>query len=428
MNSNNDILVCFCCHGYPLEIAAFWVSINSELKIIEDSYSFLTYSTQLVFIKSIPSLDKSKALICVSDMSNIGYYLIYDINSLQFSDAIKYMDVDGSWASDIQIQYFIQTQEYILSGTKNKQFKIVKFDKNMNIIQNSQSDYDYSLGDECYSLNFYNIVFIPENENYIFIIDSSLSTGIKGRGYLFPDIFKPDEIFPISLDSQSSIIKNPSNIITTILSTDDHSLTMTTIPSVIKTTIISSSITTTIPLIKTTIISSHKISTIPSSLVTKIKSTIPSIKTTIIPSHKISTIPSSLINEIKSTISKIPKTTLIIPKSSFSKNKVYTNLFTTALASESIIKSISKSSHIFTSSYFKISNLIQNSLTTLSSTSPSNSKLISSLFASTHIYPKFSTILSSKNIQSSSDIFPNNTSSSILHYSSSTFPTKKEKQ
>ena len=456
MNSNNDILVCFCCHGYPLEIAAFWVSINSELKIIEDSYSFLVFDTRLVFIKSLSSQDKSKALICLSDMSNIGYYLIYDINSLQFSDAIQYMEVDGSWASDIQIQYFIQTQEYILSGTKNKQFKIVKFDKNMNIIQNSKSDYDYSLGDQCYGLNFYNIVFIPENENYIFIIDSSLSTGVKGRGYLFPDTFKPDEIFPISLDSQSSIINKPSHLITTILSTDNHSLIMTTIPPVIKTTIISSSITTTIPLIKTTIIQphkvstfpsslinktkstiplikttiiqSHKISTIPSSLITKIKSTIPSIKTTIIQPHKISTIPSSLINEIKSTISKIPKTTVIIPTSTFSKNMISTNLFTTTLASESIIKSIPKSSsHIFNSSYFKVSNLIQNSLTTLSSTSPSNSKLISSLFTSTHLSSNFSTILSSINFPDFSDFFKKNMSSSILQYSSSTCPEKEKK-
>ena len=456
MNSNNDILVCFCCHGYPLEIAAFWVSINSELKIIEDSYSFLVFDTRLVFIKSLSSQDKSKALICLSDMSNIGYYLIYDINSLQFSDAIQYMEVDGSWASDIQIQYFIQTQEYILSGTKNKQFKIVKFDKNMNIIQNSKSDYDYSLGDQCYGLNFYNIVFIPENENYIFIIDSSLSTGVKGRGYLFPDTFKPDEIFPISLDSQSSIINKPSHLITTILSTDNHSLIMTTIPPVIKTTIISSSITSTIPLvkttiiqphkvstfpsslinktkstiplIKTTIIQSHKISTIPSSLITKIKSTIPSIKTTIIQPHKISTIPSSLINEIKSTISKIPKTTVIIPTSTFSKNMISTNLFTTTLASESIIKSIPKSSsHIFNSSYFKVSNLIQNSLTTLSSTSPSNSKLISSLFTSTHLSSNFSTILSSINFPDFSDFFKKNMSSSILQYSSSTCPEKEKK-
>ncbi len=80
MNSNiyNDILVCFCCHIYPKEVAVFWVSINSDLEIINDSFSFLSFDLQPKDIKSVSSPDKSKALVVFTDSSNNGHYLIYN--------------------------------------------------------------------------------------------------------------------------------------------------------------------------------------------------------------------------------------------------------------------------------------------------------------------------------------------------------------
>ena len=49
MNSNiyNDILVCFCAHSYPVELASFWVSINSDLEIIDNSFNFVSFESYL---------------------------------------------------------------------------------------------------------------------------------------------------------------------------------------------------------------------------------------------------------------------------------------------------------------------------------------------------------------------------------------------
>ena len=305
MNSNiyNDILVCFCCNIYPKEIAVFWISINSDLEIIDDSFTFLSFDLQTKYIKSVSSPDKSKALVCFSDSSNNGYYLIYNINISELPEAIKYTSVLGNSIYDLSVQYFIRSQEYIFSCHQYLKFKITKFDKNMNIIQNdylnSQSKYNYSLDNKCHSLNIYNFILHPEYENYILIADITLQSTTT-RFYLLNDTFKPDEIFPISLSSQSPIIINPSNIITTIPLTDEHSSFMTTITSVIQTNI-SPSTTNTIPLIKTTKIQSDKIQTIPI----------------------------------------IPKTTVIFPISTFSKSITSRNISSSSISFPKIISSSS---------------------------------------------------------------------------------------
>ena len=88
-----DILECFCFHTYPHEMAAFSINMNSEgLELIDDSLAYLNLDEQGRFIKSIPSPDKSKALIGFSTISSKGYYTIYDSNSSSFSDPVYYMN------------------------------------------------------------------------------------------------------------------------------------------------------------------------------------------------------------------------------------------------------------------------------------------------------------------------------------------------
>ena len=393
------------------------------------------------------SPDKSKALIIFSDPSNSGYYLIYDINSSKFSNAKKCMNIGGNFVSDLSIQYFIRTQEYIFSGNNNnKQFKIVKFDKNLNFIQNENSNdenvYDYSLDENYHTFNFYNIIVIPDYGNYIFIIDGDLEGITAMRGYLFPDAFKPEEIFPITLFSESSIMiipltNNYSSIITTIpfaiktkiLSsiTNELSSSITTTSQSLKISSISSHLTsgikTSIPSTKTTTIQSYVMPTIPSSLINKIKSTISSIKTSIIQSHTISTIPSSLINSINSTYSNIQGVTGFIHTSTFPKNIISIHSFATISTSQMIRKPISKYSQLFTTKYssFPFSSLIQNSLIKIPSISPPTSRL-TSFFSSNHISSNFSTVLAQKTI--SSFLSQKNIYSSILQYTFYNFSEK----
>ena len=222
MNLNNaDILACFCSHGYPLEIAAFKLTINSDLEIIENSFAHLSLSSQSNFIKSIISEDKSKSLIAFSDNDSKGYYTIFDIETMSFTGKVNYMTIRGNYASSILIQYFPRTQEYVLSSNNEREFRIVKFDKNLNRIQknnmNDETTADFTLTNDCYTVNFFNVALFPKYNNYIFIADGNYAGNTTARGYLFPNAYKPDEILP----------EDFSNEMTTISSTLKHSFSST---------------------------------------------------------------------------------------------------------------------------------------------------------------------------------------------------------
>ena len=94
---------------------------------------------------------------------------------------------------------------------------MAKFDKDLNIIENeninSEIESDYSLGDKYYAVNGYCITLIPEYGNYIFIIDGDFDGTTSGRGYLFPNDFKPEEILPNPLMSSFTTNIIPSTTI-----------------------------------------------------------------------------------------------------------------------------------------------------------------------------------------------------------------------
>ena len=217
MNLNNsDILVCFCSHGYPLEIAAFKLTINSDLEIIENSFAYLSLSSQSNFIKSIISEDKSKSLIAFVDNDSKGYFTIFDLIEMSFTQKVNYMTIRGNYASSILIQYFPLTQEYVLASNNEKEFKIVKFDKNFNRIQNDnmndETTADFTLKDDCYGVNFFNVVLFPKYNNYIFISDGNYGGNTTARGYLFPDAYKPDEILQFQEDFTTEMSAIPSTL------------------------------------------------------------------------------------------------------------------------------------------------------------------------------------------------------------------------
>ena len=213
MNSNiyNDILTCFFFDNFPGEIGAFSFYINSTIQLIDDSFSHVEIKEEKRFVKSVTSPDKAKALVCFSSFLNNGYYLKYDINTFKFSEPVLYMTVCGYSFSYIKVNYFSRTQEYIFSCCKyeGREFKMAKFDKNMNIIQNenltNETQHDFILSSSNYAFNIHNIVFIPEYGNYAFIIDANYFGNTTARLYFFPDAFIPNEIFPISYTSLTNI-------------------------------------------------------------------------------------------------------------------------------------------------------------------------------------------------------------------------------
>ena len=396
----NDILTCFFEDYYPGEIGAFSYYINTTIEIIDDSFSHIEMSEGKNVIKSVVSPDKSKALICFSCDNSNGYYLKYDINLLQFySEPVLYTNKCGDFANNLQVYYFSRTQEYIFSCGLNVRnlFKMAKFDKDLNIIQNAnltdEIEFDFSLScSNYYDFNMNNIVFIPEFGNYIFIIDGKKNEGTTARFYYFPDIFIPNETFI----SQSE----PTNKITTNKITN------------ISTTIINA--------VQSTIIN-------PSTTLLNFSPSITSIIS------KNSNISSSIINihstEIKNTISFPSTTTKRISPSTITdstKSNIRTTeaLITTSLSNfkTSLINDVSS-----TTSFIRIPNISSKIKSTLLSTSLSNYPSLSqsiSFFSNTLITSNPS--LLSRKINSS---YPSSSYSSSIHTQKiiSTFIQKNEK-
>ena len=210
MNRNNiDILTCFFMENSPGEIGAFSLYINSSIEIIQDSFRHVGIIGSKRYIKSVVSPDKSKALICFSDDQNNGYYLKYDINLLEFySGPTSYMKICEAKPCHIKAYYFSRSEEYIFFCTDKLNFKMAKFDKNMNIIQNenlnSNTQYDLSLSDSHYGSNIGNIIFLEENQNYAFLIDTNYQGTTTTRLYNFPDYFIPN--YNLSISTLNSII------------------------------------------------------------------------------------------------------------------------------------------------------------------------------------------------------------------------------
>ena len=146
----------------------------------------------------------------------------------------------------------------------------------MNIIinNNSQLEYDFTLSDDVYGMDYYNIIIIPDDKVYIFIIDSNYKGNTTTRFYSVPEIFSPEIIYPISL--LNSIPTNIPTIIPTNMPTTIQNTIPTTFPTTFPTTIpitftstIHTTFTTTFPTtIPTNILNKNIYTSIPSIILT----------------------------------------------------------------------------------------------------------------------------------------------------------------
>ena len=305
LDSYGDLLTCFYFDDYPGEIGAFSLSINSNIELIEDLCKIhILTNISPKFIKSAVSPDKTKALIGFNAMNGYAYYMKYDIGLNEFTSEEQYTNIIGDFAYTIQVQYYSQSHEYIVSSTNKRNFKLVKFDSEMNIINNdnSQLEYDYSLSYDVYGMNSYNIILIPEDKSYIFITDSNYKGNTTARFYSVPEVFSPENIYPNSFVYSSTTILTtiPTTLLTTIPT--PPTTIFTTIPTTVQTTFITTiptTISTTIPTYTPTYILSSILFTIPTSIPTNIPTIITTtIIATTIPTNIISNLPSTLISSI----------------------------------------------------------------------------------------------------------------------------------
>ena len=307
MKSNyKKILVCFCPHGYPLEIVAFRIQIDTDIKMINNSFTYLSLTSQANYLQTIASQDKYKCLIVFSDNDGIGHYTIYDIRTSKFSEKVPFMTLSGNYASSISVQFFPRTQEYIVMSNSEKEVKIAKFDKNMNRIKNENMNEvnvpDFILGSDYHNVNFYNIAFIPEYENYIFIADGNYKGITNARIYIFPDAFKPDEISPFPIYFEETEDTNPSSThLTNVVSSAMTTLPYTSIYTASST--INHLSTTTVTSVKnylTTTVAST-INHLTTTTVTSVKNNLSTTTATSVKNHLSTTTASSVIHYSSTT-------------------------------------------------------------------------------------------------------------------------------
>ena len=399
-DSLGDLITCFHFDSNPNKIGVLSLHLNTNIEKIEDYCQIFPVDNSPKFLKSVISLDKSKALIALVDTSRYVNYILYDINLKEFSLENKYTTYFVDYPSCIQAQYFSQTHEYIFSFSDKVNFKIEKFDENMNSILNENNE--FSLGSS--RISFYNIILIPETKTYSIIMDTNTDNNKMTRFYNLPEVFSPEEIFPISFYSSAPNYESNPNTFSSLLSTNlqstEYSIIFSSIisntNSEIKTNIPSTIITNNpstiaiiIPTSIITIIPSTILTTIPSTIIIKpptstLISTIPSTIITKTTSILISTIPSTII------ITKPPTSTLIstIPSTIITKT------------TSTLISTIP--STIMTNIQTSIINSIPNTiLTTFPSTFPSN--VISTIIKS-NLIETTSTTISTIFLEKESDI------------------------
>ena len=216
----------------------------------------------------------------------------FDIKLKEFTSEELYTSIIGDYADNIKVQYFSQSHEYIFSSTNKRDFKLAKFDSDMNIIinNNSQLEYDFTLSDDVYGMDYYNIIIIPDDKVYIFIIDSNYKGNTTTRFYSVPEIFSPEIIYPISL--LNSIPTNIPTIIPTNMPTTIQNTIPTTFPTTFPTNI---PITSTIPITIPITIHTTFTTTIPTTIPTTFPNTIP---TTILNKNIYISIPSIILTTI----------------------------------------------------------------------------------------------------------------------------------
>ena len=215
-NSYKNVLTCFYGIGYPEQLGIISFKIQeTSIEIIDELSNIFNSEKRPNFIKSVLSPDKSKAMICFSDYSSKGYFLYYDINNHELSSVTEYISICLTYASSIQIQYFSETQEYMFSCSSNSKFKVVKFDKDMNIIENEKlkikENYDKikMLNEQINELNNINNKYYKYDKTAIELIKEKENEIKEIKAKLPFELNKGDQIISLIFITHDEVIYHP---------------------------------------------------------------------------------------------------------------------------------------------------------------------------------------------------------------------------
>ena len=205
---DGNIIICF--YGYNSELIASSFSIDINSKNIESTNSYnKLLNVNVKVIRSLPSSDYSKYLVCYIDDEKNGYCIKFDKNSYQWSDSINYLSNCIVKPTSLKLRYFDSLNYYILSCFQSSnEFSYIKLDDNFDILnEDDNGNYylDESSINDCTEYSLASLVNDTES-NVIKIFGICDSTINKY------EIQKKQNIM-------STLVKTPTTIFTTIPTT-----------------------------------------------------------------------------------------------------------------------------------------------------------------------------------------------------------------
>ena len=131
-NLQKNVITCFCHHSYPYNLFSFSLTLDENFTQIKsfngnDDLSIYTLS-------SVASVDKTKILVCYLNDNKENCY-IYDLDTNQISNEILIFNncVPDFTQKDIRINYFNETNEFLLSCRRKNSTSYLILDSNFNI-------------------------------------------------------------------------------------------------------------------------------------------------------------------------------------------------------------------------------------------------------------------------------------------------------
>jgi hypothetical protein len=240
---------------YPKELKAiaFKIHENDTIEeIIDINASSNQSEYEQLYIKSSVSNDQKNALICYLTQDYDGsltFCVKFNIDDFNFGKEKKYAETCGNSPNFINTYYFKEKEEFFFvckTGTSNEQYKIFKFDKDLNEISFDNDEYNNEpnlFANTCYYMSSFTLVYLLENDSYVTIGDPHFigytGTGIIKMNFL-PDYYNNKTskyIFPSLIKtSLSTSLSSLNSSLSSSLSLYSSSILSSYIPSIIYST------------------------------------------------------------------------------------------------------------------------------------------------------------------------------------------------
>ena len=140
------------------------------------------------YFKSSVNSERNYVAICYSVESpdNLKCFN-YNVMNNTISDIFLTIDVCSTKLFGFNINYFEKPKEYVFSCLDNQKskFSMKRISYNFTLIKNTYNTFENKNFDNCYTLDFFSIIYISKYQQYSLIVNSNCQGGIFIRTFLF---------------------------------------------------------------------------------------------------------------------------------------------------------------------------------------------------------------------------------------------------